>query len=134
MTERFASSALVNDMCNLINNGNISDTDHLSNQIIATCDITLFSENISDADANRRDTCGSRSVVLEEERYSLVFTKNYVRDSYPARKYKYSFSSGIFSYYKEDNQSVGYMELNENDKTFRYVPRLCNFFLQENLV
>ena len=134
MSERFASSALLDDMCKLMNNGNIPDVQHLVDNLMCTCELTKFTENISLADANRRETCGTRSIVLEDHKYFLRFTKTYTWDAYPPRKYKYCFSVKNFAYYKEDNQSVGYIELNENDKTYRYVPRLSPHFIEDNLV
>ena len=133
MTSRFASSSLLNDLCGYLNRDNDDRSSFIITQMIATCDITTYSENISFADANRRETVGNRSIVFENDQYKLKFTKTYTQNNYPPRTYYYYFSSGHFSYYKEDNYNVGAMELNENDKTFRYVPRLENNFIEANI-
>ena len=134
MSTRFASSELLNDMCRFMNDDTRMSCDHLVNQMIATCDLTIFTENTSHACANSKPSNNShRSVVFEDDEYKLVFLKIYDDSNYPTRRYHYYFSSGEFSYFREDNQNIGAMELNEKERTFRYVPRLDLDFVDANI-
>lgn len=138
MASDYVSSKVLFELCMILNNqsslrngithGSNPNIDAF-NSLLTQAELTSFNENISVADVNYSNCVGKFQVIIEGDMYHLTFVKKFTSSPRENISYRYCYSQGDYSYFVLYSNQHGALEVNEKDKTFRYIEVLDTNFV-----